>query len=84
MATKFSMDELYGVNLETYLKRVNKTKQKLIDELSAEIKMLDESYQKLASRNQDLSDKELELAVAIKTLYTKKKKHRERILKCVQ
>ncbi len=79
MSKKFTMDELYGVDLLTYLQRVGKTKEDLVKELTEEIRMLDESYKKLANRNTELTEKELELAVAIKALYEKKIKHRKRI-----
>jgi hypothetical protein len=73
----YSYDELYGVDLTEYLKRTNKSRDKLIFELNQEIKML----------KKNLQEKIEELGVtdplvgSIWELLQKKEKHLKRIRK---
>jgi hypothetical protein len=73
----YSYDELYGVDLTEYLKRTNKSRDKLIFELNQEIKMLKENLQE---KIEELGVTD-PLIGSIWELLQKKVKHLKRIKK---
>jgi predicted RNA methylase len=81
-------DELYGVPLDEYYKILNEridfckgAEEVVPAKVRAEIDILQKNYDRYASRNHQLTDKELELVLNIRKLINKKKKHYERLMK---
>jgi len=80
-------DELYGISLEDYYNYLDEhINWKLGADVvvpqivKCEIEMLQANYNKYASMNHQLNDKELFLAKQIRELRDKKKKHYKRLM----
>jgi len=72
---------LYGISLAGYCVHHNITIKELKDRVKKDIELLEINYKKYASRNEKLNDNELFIAISIKNLLNKKKKHLEDIEK---
>ena len=72
---------LYGVSLAEYCIHHNITIKELKSRIKKDIELLKINYKRYADRNEQLDDEELFIAMSIKNLLNKKKKHLEDIEK---
>jgi len=66
---------LYGVSLSGYCSYHNITLDELKERIKKDIELLEINYQKYASRNKELDDEELFIAMSIKSLLDRKREH---------
>ena len=74
-----TMEKLYGVSLEEYLRRQGMSKEDLEKKIERDIEMLWENYQKYANRQSQLSDIEEKEALEIYQYLVRKRKKLEAI-----
>ena len=66
---------LYGVSLYGYCSYHNITLNELKERIKKDIELLEINYRRYASRNEQLDDEELFIAMSIKSLLDKKREH---------
>ncbi|BCD59583.1 MULTISPECIES: hypothetical protein [unclassified Nitratiruptor] len=87
-----TLDELYGKSLDEYFERLDseidwervakeKSRYFVPAKNEIEIKMLQEAYDELAAKNEELNEYGLQLAINRRQAIVKKRKHLERLKK---
>ena len=71
----YTLDELYGVDLNMYLIRHGKSRRDLIHEIEVDIMLLNENRKRIASTE----PRDIELYPKVEELLLKKRKHLKRI-----